>query len=96
LRSRAVSRSAVGRFRREHVIELPPLRGRHTTPIAAGATLFIFQSANAIGRLAPLTDSAIPHDLHTGIVRKRARQQLEGGKVATPHDDESWLVHGIR
>jgi hypothetical protein len=31
--------------------------------------------ALAIGRLAPLADSAIPDDLHAGIARKRARQQ---------------------
>jgi hypothetical protein len=52
--------------------------------------------AQAIGRLAPLTDSAIPDDLHTGIARKRASQQLESGKVAAPDDDESWFVHWIR
>jgi len=52
--------------------------------------------AEAIARLPPLTDSAIPYDQHTGIIRKRARQQLERGEVATPHDDESWSVHGIR
>jgi len=66
---------------------------RHTAPIPAGTPLLIAQT---IGRLAPLTDSAIPDDLHSGIARKRAGQQLEGGKVTAADDDESWFVHWIR
>lgn len=83
----------VGCRGREHVIQLPPLHRRHTSAFAAPAAICM---AATIGRPAPLTHSPIPDDLYTGIAGEGAAQQLEGGELATPHDDESWFAHGIR
>ena len=81
---------ARGRLRGNHVIQLTPLRRRHTSPIDAGSALSL---AGAIGRAAPLAHPAIPDYLHAWIIRECAGQQLERGEVATSHDDESWTVH---
>lgn len=72
-------------FRRDHVIQLAPLRRRHAAAVAPPA----FTLAGTIGRPAPLPHPPVPDDLHGGIVGEGAAQQLEGGELATPHDDES-------
>jgi hypothetical protein len=69
---------------------LTPLGRRHTAAIRASAAIvftWIF------GRTAPLAHPSIPDDLHIGIARERARQQLERGKVTTSHDNKSLICH---
>ena len=79
-------------FQRGEIVELPPLHGRFAPAVAASAT---FAIARTIGRSSPLLPPSIPYDLHTGIVAEGTGEQLEGGKVATPYDDESRIVHRI-
>src|SRR5687768_1843007 len=67
-----------------------PTAWRHTPAVAAAPA---FAVAGSIDGLAPFRHPSIPDDLHAGIAGKGAGQQLEGGKVATPHDDESWVAH---
>jgi hypothetical protein len=47
-----------------------------------------------IGRLSTIPYATVPDDLDVRIIRKGAVQQLERGKVTTPHDDESLIAHG--
>ncbi len=75
-----------------HVVQLPPLHGRFTAAFVGYTALSI---ALTVGGLSTFLPPSIPYDLHCGIVRKSAGQQLEGGELATPHDDESWVTHKI-
>ncbi len=61
-------------------------------PPPIGLPAFVFGHAQ---RPPPFAYSAIPDDLDCGIAGKRARQQLEGGEMATSHDDELRLSHGV-
>ena len=82
-----------GGFRRDHVVQLAPLRRRHAPSIAACAALRIAGPAGD-WRRSPIRRSQMI--CTAGIARECARQQLEGGEVATPHDDESRVAHRMR
>ena len=69
----------------DHVIELSPLRGRHSAPIGAPS----IDVGGTLGRKTAFADPPVPDNLDARIVGERARQQLEGGKVPATHDDKS-------
>src|SRR5215203_2562530 len=78
------------RVQRREVVQLPPLHWRDAPAVFTPAPLFF---GGRIRRPPPLLSPPIPHDLHAGIVGEGAAEQFEGGKVATPHNDESGFEH---
>ena len=60
----------------------------HSPAVALAAFIL-----GAACRPPTLGDAAIPDDLHLGVAGKGARQQLESGEMAAPHDDQFSVSH---